>query len=106
MIPKKVVKNVDERIRPQTEVLVKQLQNMSKKLKSEGAKMADQNLIVEYDNGGGQRGIRENPYYQAYEKLLASYTKTLMATKDLIGEQQQAEIRSLDDIRSRFKVAK
>lgn len=106
MIPKKVVKNVDERIRPQTEVLVKQLQNVSKKLKTEGAKMADQDLIVEYDNGGGQKGIRENPYYQAYFRMLAEYRKTLRDVKDLIGEQQQAEISSLDDIRSRFKVAK
>lgn len=106
MIPKKVVKDVDERIRPQVEVLVKQLQIMSKKLKSEAAKMPDQNLIVEYDNGGGQQGIRENPFFPSYEKLLASYIKGLMAVKELIGDQAQAEVVSLDDIRSKFKVAK
>ena len=79
MIPKKVVKDVDERIRPQTEVLVKQLQIMSKKLKSEATKMPDQNLIVEYDNGGGQIGTKENPEWTAYEKLLKSYHATLRA---------------------------
>ena len=106
MIPKKVTKDVDERIRTETAVLVKQLQNMAKKLKSVGAKMAEEELIVEYDNGGGQKGIRENPYYPAYEKLLAEYRKTLLVVEDLIGEQITTEVTSLEDIRSRFKVAK
>ena len=106
MIPKKVTTDVDERIRPEATVLVNQLQNMSKKLKKVGKQMAEEELIVEYDNGGGQKGVRENPYYPAYEKLLASYTKTFLAVKDMIGEQVLTEVTSLDDIRSKFKVAK
>jgi len=106
MVAKKVCKDVDERIRPQSEVLAKQVQNISKKLRAEGAKMAGEDLIIEYDNGGGQSGIRENPYYVAYEKLLNCYTKNLMALKELIGEQAAGEVTSLDDIRARFKVAK
>ena len=30
-------------------------------------------LIDEYNNGGGQRGIRENPLFKAYENLWKSY---------------------------------
>ena len=50
---------------------------MAEKLKKSRLLMADEPLVVEYDNGGGQKGIRENPHYTAYEKLMASYTKSL-----------------------------
>ncbi len=43
-----------------------------------------------------------SPYMD--EKLLASYVKTLAAAKDLCGSD--AEVRTLDNIRERFKVAK
>lgn len=33
----------------------------------------DGELVVEYDNGGGQKGIRENPYFKGYENLWRSY---------------------------------
>lgn len=33
----------------------------------------DSELVVEYDNGGGQKGIRENPLYKGYEGLWRSY---------------------------------
>ena len=36
-------------------------------------------LIVEYNNGGGQMGTRENPLWTAYEKVLKSYHATLRA---------------------------
>ena len=50
---------------------------MANKLKESRELMKDEPLVVEYDNGGGQKGIRENPHYTAYEKLMASYTKSL-----------------------------
>ena len=30
-------------------------------------------LVIDYDNGGGQSGIRENPHFKAYESLWKSY---------------------------------
>lgn len=48
-------------------------------LKEYREKLADQPLVIEYDNGGGQTGIRENPEWIAYEKLLKSYHATLRA---------------------------
>lgn len=30
-------------------------------------------LVIEYDNGGGQSGKRENPLFKAYENLWRSY---------------------------------
>ena len=36
-------------------------------------------FVVEYDNGGGQIGTKENPEWTSYEKLLKSYHATLRA---------------------------
>lgn len=79
-----------------------QLQHMAARIQIEGEKIESESLIVDYDNGGGQSGVRENPFYIAYEKLLASYIKTLAAAKDICGED--AEVSSLDSLRARFKV--
>ena len=45
-----------------------------------------------------------NGDYPAYEKLLASYTKTLTAVKNMGGASE--EVSSLDSLRNKFKVAK
>lgn len=31
------------------------------------------NVVIPYDNGGGQTGIRENPLFKGYESLWKSY---------------------------------
>lgn len=31
------------------------------------------NIVISYDNGGGQKGIRENPLFKGYESLWRSY---------------------------------
>lgn len=50
---------------------------MADKLKESRAAMKYEPLVVEYDNGGGQSGIRENPHFTAFEKLMATYSKSL-----------------------------
>lgn len=47
----------------------------------EGSK---QQLIVAYDNGGGQRGVRKNPIYEAYNQLMGNYRKSLALLTDLL----------------------
>ena len=86
-------------------ILIEQLKHMANRLLEEGKKVETEPLIIEYDNGGGQSGVRENPFYPAYEKLITTYTKTLMVAKDLIGENN-AEVRNLEALRNKFKVAK
>ena len=86
-------------------ILKEQLHHLAERIQIEGEHMEYESLIIGYDNGGGQSGIRENPYYPAYEKLLASYVKTLQVAKDLCGAEDE-EVRSLDSIRQKFKVVK
>ena len=48
-------------------------------------RLAKEPLVIEYDNGGGQLGTRENPEWLAYEKLLKSYHATLRAINAQTG---------------------
>lgn len=99
-----ICRSIDIRIRPQAITLTKQILFMAKKLEETQKKIKAEPLVVEYDNGGGQTGSRENPSFTAYEKLLAAYTKSLSTLKKLIGDNAPAEINTLDNLRSRFKV--
>ena len=56
----------------------------------------NEDLVIEYDNGGGQRGIRENPHYVAYEHLHSNYIKALKQLEDAVSKgapnQQSSEL--------------
>jgi hypothetical protein len=88
------------------DVLKKQLRLMADRLITESASIPDEPLVIEYDNGGGQKGIRENPFYPAYEKLLSSYTKTFKAAQEMSNGQDDSELNTLDSLRNKFKLAK
>lgn len=47
--------------------------------------IADSEMIVEYDNGGGQTGIRENPAFKAYEALWKAYISGIAKLLDAVG---------------------
>lgn len=57
---------------------------MAEKLKESRKIMENEPLVVEYDNGGGQKGIRENPHFTAFEHLMATYTKSLKQLTEII----------------------
>lgn len=57
---------------------------MAGKLKEARESMKAEGLVIPYDNGGGQSGIRENPHFTAYEKLMATYTKSLRQLTEII----------------------
>lgn len=57
---------------------------MADKLKESRAKMKNEPLVIDYDNGGGQTGIRENPHFVAFEHLMAAYTKSLKQLTEII----------------------
>lgn len=63
---------------------------MAKKLSEAREQMKEEALVIEYDNGGGQSGIRENPHYTAYEHLLATYSKSLRQLADILKDGSQS----------------
>lgn len=81
---------------------------MQRKLEETRELIKDEPLVIEYDNGGGQSGIRENPSYVLYEKLFATYSKGLNALMGIINQNgnRRQQISSLEDRRARLKIAK
>ena len=51
--------------------------------------LADADVVIPYDNGGGQTGIRANPAYSEYEKLLKAYQKALTLYDELTEGKQE-----------------
>lgn len=77
-----------------------------KSLEEARKRLVNEPLVIEYDNGGGQSGIRENPEWTAYEKLLKSYQATLRAIELQTGgkgKEKQTGIGSpLKNFRSQY----
>ena len=46
---------------------------MQIKLEDAREEIGEAGLLTEYDNGGGQSGVRQNPAFKAYEALWKSY---------------------------------
>ena len=46
--------------------------------------IADSPITVEYDNGGGQTGVRENPCYKAYEGIWQAYNRGVKIILDTL----------------------
>lgn len=106
MVSADVVRNSDERVRKEIEVLYKQTAFVSRKLREAQKDLKGQTLTIEYDNGGGQKGIRENPAFTAYEKLLNTYTRALTKLTELIGEKQVEDLPSIDSFRNKIRLVK
>lgn len=81
---------------------------MQEKLEETREMIKDEPLVIEYDNGGGQSGIRENPSFVSYEKLFASYSKGLKTLMEIIeangGDSKQ--VSSFEERRARLRIAK
>jgi hypothetical protein len=65
--------------------LSQQLLFMRDKLQEMRRDLQYQDPSIPYDNGGGQTGIRENPAFVAYEKLLKSYESALLTLRQMLG---------------------
>lgn len=66
--------------------LAESVLEMSKKLNELNKQLPHEPLIIEYDNGGGQSGVRENPFFVAYEHLMASYNKSLRQLTEIVNK--------------------
>lgn len=71
---------------------------MAAKLKEAREQMKNEPLIIDYDNGGGQKGIRENPHYTAFEHLMTTYTKSLRQLTEIV--ENGAPVRTTSAIMS------
>ena len=50
-------------------------------------------VAIPYDNGGGQKGVRENPLFKGYESLWKSYMAGMKVIMDLLPVEEAEEIQ-------------
>ena len=81
---KELCASVPVELRPHAEQLAEQLLFMEKKLNETRRGLRNQAVVIPYDNGGGQEGIRRNPAFDAYNALFSSLIKALGELRTLL----------------------
>ncbi len=61
---------------------------MKAKLDDAREAIKNSNIVISYDNGGGQKGIRENPLFKGYESLWRSYMAGMAKIIDSLPREQ------------------
>lgn len=62
---------------------------MRVKLDEVREQIKESDIIIEYDNGGGQKGTRENPLFKGYESLWKSYMLGMNRILDAIPDEKE-----------------
>lgn len=65
---------------------------MKAKLDDSREAIKNSGVVIAYDNGGGQKGIRENPLFKGYESLWKSYLAGLDRIMSALPEEKSREI--------------
>lgn len=60
---------------------------MKVKLDDAKAEIEDEQIVIEYNNGGGQQGVRENPMFKGYESLWKSYMQGMSKIIDCMPDE-------------------
>lgn len=74
-----------EKMKDRARALAAEVLAMEDKLAETRKEMGNTRLVVAYDNGGGQTGIRENPVYKAYNAHMRTYLSALETLQRLTG---------------------
>lgn len=72
---------------------------MKVKLDDARAAIKTSQIVVTYDNGGGQKGLRENPLYKGYEALWKAYMQGMSKIIDSIPDEYE-EVKKEEEKRT------
>lgn len=88
------------------ETLMKAILALRKKLEENEEQFQLEPLRVWVTMMDGRDVPRANPFVQEYRAMVRDFAAALKAYAEITGDQEIAEVSSLDSIRSRFRVAK
>ena len=71
------------------EPLIQNTAWMKVKLEEAREAIKTSNVVIPYDNGGGQTGLRENPLFKGYESLFKSYMSGMRIILDTLPAQAE-----------------
>lgn len=83
-----LLKNISKNDMEQARELASNIIDMEDKLKETRSKIWTMDVVIPYNNGGGQTGLRENPAYKAYSSLLSSYLKAIKQLAEMRIEEK------------------
>lgn len=97
------------------EPIIENVALMKVKLDELRKQIAYEEFMVEYDNGGGQKGIRENPIFKRYESFFKTFmigmSRIIDELPDEISDAEAANVEAFqpksvfDQIREKHKDA-
>lgn len=71
------------------ETIIENTAYMKVKLDDAREKINNSSVVIPYDNGGGQTGIRENPLFKGYEALFKSYMSGMCKILDALPQSAE-----------------
>ena len=80
---------VSEEVVELLEPMIENTAYMKLKLDETREAIGKTKVVIPYDNGGGQSGIRENPIFKGYESLFKSYMAGLKCIMDALPKQAE-----------------
>lgn len=78
---------VSEKRRKLLEPVILNTAWMKAKLDDAREAIKNSQIVISYDNGGGQKGIRENPLFKGYESLWKSYMNGMNRILDTLPKE-------------------
>lgn len=87
-----IVGEVSDRQRSVLEPIIDNVAWMKVKLEDTREEIKDAPVTIEYDNGGGQTGVRENPMFKGYESLWRSYVSGLGKIMDALPDKADIDL--------------
>ena len=82
----RITQGVDKTKHPNVVSLAENVLFMADRLKETMKDIGEQPITVEYDNGGGQKGTRKNPIYEAYTSLFNQFNAGLKRLDDILAD--------------------
>lgn len=95
-----------EKYKKSPETLMKAILSLQKKLEDNADQFQREPLRVWVENSNGVEVPKPNPFVQEYRAMVRDFSAALKAYKEITDEKNDAQISSLESIRSKFKVAK
>lgn len=86
---------ISEKRQQMLEPIIENTAWMKAKLDDAREAIKHSNIVISYDNGGGQKGIRENPLFKGYESLWKAYMQGMTKILDCLP-QEACEIKAVE----------
>ena len=103
----KICANVSADIKPQALTLANAVLAMQAKIDQQIPVYQQMPLAQQVTVGTGERMLRQNPAVQEFRATVRDYAQALSNLRSIIDNNSaSAETSSLDDLRSKFKMAK